>query len=176
MKRLLSGSRKKNLREFGDQLRRRIVGIERLEDRHLLSLPPTVLGVELGSTQWPTAFLDYLGSSGLGSKGLRIPTGSEAQFRAIPNANLNQVTLAFSSDVIVASADLVLRGGNTADHPISQFSYDSENLTATWTFADYLDGDRYHIDLSSRVNSNNVLLDGEWVNGQPGFPSGDGVP
>ncbi len=149
---------------------------------------PSVVQVLVNGTSWPQAF--QMSASGPEPvPGVRIPTGNGDQLRALPWLNINQISLVFSEDVIVAADDLALTGINVAAHPLALngFSYDSIHFTATWTFVGDLGTDRYTLQLLSdaatgvRDHDGNAL-DGEWDNPatindtQSSQTSGDGSP
>ena len=142
---------------------------EILERRDMLSAAPTVVAVEIASTAWSETFVDYLQSASLGQQGYAIPLGSSAQSASLTWANLDQIKIKFSKDVIVDSADLSLSGINTTAYGFSGFHYDPQTRFATWTLTTPLDCDRLRLDLDAgganavRDLDNNVL-DGEWTN------------
>lgn len=156
--------------------------IERLEDRLVLSAAlPTVTNISLASTDWTTAFYDYLDSSGLGSDGYSIPDGSSAQQDTLSWNNLNQIRVSFSEDVYVNAEDLSLSGVNQTSYEISDFSYTPEDATAVWTFSSPLSTDRFMLDLDSDgvnpiTDLDGNLLDGEWINSVSTYAnSGNGI-
>jgi len=145
-------------------------GIECLERRDMLSgSPPTVTKVEVSSTSWSSAFVQYLKTANLGTNGYSIPTGSSSQSASLTWKNINQVSITFSEDVQVDAADLSLSGINHATYSFGAFHYDPQARVATWTLSSYLDKDRYRIDLDTN-GANPVrdldgnVLDGDWTN------------
>jgi hypothetical protein len=154
---------------------------ECLERRDMLSgTPPTVLNVEVGSTSWSSAFVQYLKDTDLGTNGYAIPTGSTAQSASLTWTNINQIHIVFSEDVDVDAADLSLSGINTTAYAFSDFHYDPIRHVASWTLASALNKDRLRIDLDADgidpvrdLNSN--LLDGDWTN-NVSIVSGSGDP
>lgn len=159
---------------------RRLRG-ECLERRDMLSgTPPTVVEVQVASSQWTESFLDYLETSGRGVGGYTIPTGSAAQTATLPWTGLDLIKIRFSEDVHVDAADLSLSGVNTTAYTFSEFYYDPQARLATWTLSAPLEKDRLWIDLDGDGidpvrDLNGNLLDGEWINGSSTYASGDGV-
>jgi hypothetical protein len=157
--------------------------IENLERRDLLSgAPPTVTGVYVGSTQWSSAFYDYLNPSSGPDWGFRIPTGSSAQIKSLPWSNIDQVSIQFSKDVDIQIGDLSISGVSATVFPFSHFFYDAVNCVATWTLTSALPKNSYQLDLNGGgldpVHEHGFtasVLDGEWANNSDTFPSGDGV-
>ncbi len=142
---------------------------------------PTVQHVLLKGTAWDEAFLDYLDAEGLGHPtvarlGYRVPSGT-AQLDTLSWGNLDTITIAFSEDAVVAQNDLALYGVNVPDYDIADFSYNSDNFTATWTLAEPIDTDSLWISVADTVQDPaGNALDGEWQNAHSAFPSGDGTP
>jgi hypothetical protein len=153
---------------------------ELLERRDLLSgTPPTVVKVEVASTAWSEAFVEYLQTSGQGTNGYSIPRGSSGQAASLTWTNLDQVIITFSEDVEVDAADLSLSGINTTAYQFADFRYEPMAHVATWTLGAPLDKDRLRLDLDAggadpvRDLDGNVL-DGEWTN-NVSTVSGDGT-
>lgn len=144
-------------------------------------VPSTVTGVYVDSDAWAPAFRSYLANNGLGSFafGLSVPGGA-AQLQTIPFVNVNQVSVQFSAPVSVQPTDLSVRGVNVASYATTTFSYDATTNTATWTLAAPLRADRVLLDLDGETangvtaSAGGALLDGEWVNADSEFPSGNG--
>ena len=159
---------------------RRTLALETLEDRVLLTaLPPTVTAVNLGSTQWTSAFVGFIESHGLGAGGYSVPAGSN-QLKSLPWTNLNQVRITFDQNVHVTAGDLSVSGTNVTAYAFSDFNYDSNTHTATWTLAMMLAKDKILFDLDADGmnpvhNSEGLALDGAWTNGTSSFPSGNGI-
>jgi len=158
----------------------RAVEPERLEPRLLLSgdmTPPVVSELLVAGTTWTPAFLSHLSSAGLGDGGFSV-LGGAAQAGSVPWSNVNQVKVRFSEDVQVASGDLALRGINAPGGiTVSDFSYDADSFTATWTFANPLAVDKWVFDVSDAIEDlAGNRLDGDWLNTADLFPSGDGTP
>ena len=169
-------SNKSSLPRFGS---RRLCG-EWLERRDMLSgAPPTVVAVQVSSTQWSESFLDFLEPGPLVATGYTIPTGSSAQTATLSWTGLDQIKIRFSEDVFIDAEDLSLSGVNTTAYSFSDFHYDPQARLATWTLNAPLQKDRLRIDLDAnglnpiRDLQNNVL-DGEWTNGSSTV-SGNGV-
>jgi len=122
-----------------------------------------VAAVKVNGTTWKTGPYD-------------IPTGA-TQLDTIPFANINQVIIVFTSDVIVKRGDLTLNGVSVPTYDSSSLNYDQTNFTATWDLASPIDIDKLTIILSDTVTSKSgVALDGEWTDSDSTFVSGDGAP
>jgi hypothetical protein len=141
---------------------------------------PTVQQVYVANTGWTAAFKNYLGARNLGDAtyGYQIPAGAN-QLDVLPWA-INQVSVKFNQSMSVQQADLAIRGVNTANYPITGFSYFVNTNTATWTFANpAATGDKLMLDLNAdaptgATSDYGLRLDGEWANGGDAFPSGNG--
>jgi hypothetical protein len=117
---------------------------ERLESRVLLSTavsvqssaPPRVESAYVAGSSWAQPFRNYLQEIGLGSAayGRRV---SFTNFGILPWINLDQVSIAFNSDMIVGLEDLRVRGVGESEYPVAALSYDFDPArnegTATWT-------------------------------------------
>src|SRR6476659_7376539 len=91
-----------NSKKAGQRQRRSRNRIEILERRDMLSgTPPTVMKVEVGSSSWSSAFVQYLRTSNLGANGYAIPTGSTAQSATLSWDNIDELFITFSKDVNV---------------------------------------------------------------------------
>jgi hypothetical protein len=156
----------------------RLLALETLENRvFLTAVPPTVMAVNVGSTEWTSAFVGYLESQGLGTGGYAVPTGNN-QLKPLPWTDLNKILITFSQDVKIHAADLSVSGANTTAYAFSDFSYDSVTHTATWTLATPLAKEKILMDLdgdgiSPVRNADGLTLDGQWTNGSSSFPSGN---
>lgn len=152
--------------------------LEMLEPRLALSASPTILAMEVASTSWSGAFYDYLEINGLGQFGYTIPTGNLQQ-KPLPWSNLDRIYITFSEDVHVDANDLAVTGVNTSQYTIADFIYDPQLHTARWTLANSFSNDRILLDLDGGgvdpvTDLSGNELDGEWVNSNSAFPSGDG--
>jgi hypothetical protein len=157
---------------------RRTFHFENLERREVLSGSPTVVAVEIGSTAWSSAFVDYLKLNELGNDGYAIPLGSAAQSASRTWLNTDQIMIAFSEDVLIDAADLSLSGVNVTTYQYSDFHYDPQTYVATWTFPTLLGRDRLRLDLDADgidpvCDLEGNTLDGEWINNVSTI-SGDG--
>jgi len=164
---------------------------ECLERRDMLSAgPPKVIGVEVASTSWTPAFVSFLQSSGMGTNGYSIPSGSSMQAATLPWINLNRIAIAFNQDVEVDASDLSISGINTTARSFVDFDYnivqpdpefpDQQLYIATWTLSSPIAKDRLRLDLDANgadpvqdLDGNN--LDGEWTNNSSTFTSGNGT-
>lgn len=144
--------------------------IETLERRELLSgTPPTVTKVEVGSTAWSSAFVQFLNPSNPEAIGYAVPVGSAAQSATLTWDNIDRIALTFSKDVNVDAADLSLSGVNTAAYHFADFHYDPLTRVAVWQLSAPLDRDRFRIDLDANgahpvKDLDGNVLDGEWTN------------
>ena len=106
--------------------------------------------------------------------GYPVPGGT-AQLRSIPwVGGVNQVAVRFDQDVAgqIAQADLVVRGSSST-YALGAFTYDAATRTALWTLngpAVTQDKLRLFLDDAGLPG-----LDGEWVNGEGTYPSGNGA-
>jgi hypothetical protein len=114
---------------------RKILGLESLEERRLLTVAPTVTGVYLGSSEWSAAFYDYFNTTDGPDLGFMIPTGSAAQENSLPWLNVNKISIEFSEDVHVQMNDLSLSAINSTSFAFQHFFYDAIENVATWTLA-----------------------------------------
>lgn len=161
--------------------RRKLRFGEILEKRLVLSaVPPTVVDVELASTEWTPAFYSYLDAEGLGDNGYQVPVGSSAQNTTLPWNNLDVLRVTFSENVFIDQADLSLTSSQQAAFEVLDFDFDPSTNVAEWTFADALPNDRFLIDIDTDGADavrdwHGNLLDGEWVNGVSTYASGNGT-
>ncbi len=160
----------------------RRLGFEPLEKREVLSaVPPTVVDVEVASSQWTSAFLGFLQENTLGENGYSIPVGSVSQSCSLTWTGIDKIIIKFSQDVYVDREDLSLSGINTTAFAFSDFKYHPETHVATWTLATHIFIDRLQIDLdgdgSDPVrNLSGIPLDGLWVNESSTYDAGAGMP
>ena len=159
---------------------RKTLALEALEDRRLLTVAPTVMGVYVGSSEWSAAFYDHLNTTDGPDLGFMIPTGSTAQEKSLPWFNIDKISLEFSEDVHVHMNDLSLSGVDSTAFTFERFFYDAVERVATWTLAAPLPQNIYQIDLNSgRLDPvhdlDGSVLDGEWTNNADIYPSGNGA-
>ena len=144
---------------------------------------PRVTQVYVRGAAWAAPFMSYLAgvpgqAAGSGQYGYAVGGGA-AQLGDFPWYNLNQVSIAFSSDVTVAQRHLSVRGVNVANYPVTGFAYNPSTYTATWTLGREIPADKLLLDLDGDVASGGVsgggmMLDGDWSTGG-NFPSGNGA-
>jgi hypothetical protein len=147
--------------------------------------PPRVAGVLVGGTRWSPRFGRDLESRGLGRQGsgFLVPAGP-APGGPLPWSNVDQVSILFTRDVLVAADDLTVRGtagglyGFAAAGETPAFHYDAATHTATWTLARTVGGDRLTLTLDGgpagvRAASGGKRLDGDGTGAA--YPSGDGA-
>jgi cyclophilin family peptidyl-prolyl cis-trans isomerase len=151
---------------------------------------PAVTNVLVGSTAWTGDFLSSLaGQNSRNVGGYSIPVGSGSQLVTLPWANIDQIKVVFSENVVVDQADLLLSGVNTPSYNISggAFSYDPLTFTATWTLPQAIGSDKLMLALNADgtnpiEDSAGDRLDGEWTNpastadtSGSAYPSGNGA-
>src|SRR5262245_34285667 len=90
----------------------RSLAVESLERRDMLTAGPRVVAVEVASTSWSPAFVQYLQNGQTDKKGYDIPLGSSAQSDTLPWTNLDQIRIKFDTNVVLNSADLSVSGVN----------------------------------------------------------------
>lgn len=151
--------------------RKNRLDFETLERREMLSgTPPTVTKVEVGSTTWSSAFVQFLNAPNPNAVGYAIPVGSSAQTAALGWDNINEIAITFSEDVKVDASDLSLSGVSITAYPYSGFHYDPLTHRAIWKLSAALSRDRIRIDLDANGadpvrDLDGNTLDGEWTNG-----------
>ena len=145
------------------------------------STVPLVTNVYVNSSAWLSGFKNYLVTSSQGSAtlGYVIPTGTAATFnRNTPNqlntlswTNMNQVSVSFSEDVVIAQADFALTGVNVASYAVSGFSYGQVGgvWTATWTLGSNLGADKLMVNVPATVvaRGGGLQLAGAWTQPTP---------
>ena len=148
------------------------------------AVAPQVTGAYVRGGDWDQGYLDMLEHEGLGSAlgGFRLIDGSEqlAHSSGVSWATIDQVAIAFDLGVTVAAEALQVYGvidgsGESILHPVTGFDYDQDRQLATWTLEEPLVPGKFVLALdASKVTSNGVPLDGEWVTSESTYPSGDG--
>jgi len=132
---------------------------------------PRVHRVGIASTEWTPEF-----SSQFDYGTYQIPDGRD-QKKPIPWANLNQLTLHFTTDVELNATDLKIIGLDGTDYTtnLTSFVYSDRYNVATWILSAPLPTDRIELQLSDSVQDRlNFPLDGEWHPREGEYPSGDG--
>jgi hypothetical protein len=103
----------------------------------------------------------------------------------LPWLNVNEVSIAFSEDVVVQADDLDIRGVIVATYATdpAAFTYNAGARTATWRLPAGVafQNDKILLDLNSDSPAGvrtaaGAYLDGNWSNGTDAYPSGDGSP
>lgn len=183
--------------------RLRSARLEHLEPRQLLSAgnwnetsaatldsqttTPQVVSVVLraDASPWASGFLERLNSLAMGDGGYLIPGDSAGQLRPVPWSNVDQISIAFSTNVVVQSDDLSIWGVNTPQYDLTstadQFTYDPTTFIATWTLPTKIGNDKLLLQLRSDATNGvhspaGESLDGEWTSTLDGqYPSGDGT-
>ncbi len=146
----------------------------------MLTAAPVISAVELGGSQWDSAFYSYLDNQGLGDNGYRIPTGTAAQLEALPWDGIDRLSITFDQDVDIDAGDLTLTGVNTVQYGFWDFFYDPQTRVATWSLTQPLGEDRLNIELNADgvdpvANLEGYRLDGEWTDSVTVNASGDGL-
>ena len=148
----------------------RSLAIEALERRDLLSgSPPQVITVEVGSTAWSSAFVQFLQNTAQGTNGYSIPKGSSAQSASLTWKNIDRVMITFNKDVNIDINDLTLSGVNMVAYQFSGFHYDPHTCVASWTLTAPINKDRLRLELNADgldpvTDLDGNRLDGEWTN------------
>ncbi len=146
-----------------------------------IDLAPQVTAVFVNGTAWNPAFRTELANLGLGDAtfGYAIPDGAN-QLDVLPWVNIDQVSIQFSEDVDIQSADLTLQSIDPV--AISSFAYDLTTFTATWTLTASVGNNKIRAVLDGTSAGAvtdaalNQMMDGEWNElGTAVFNSGDGV-
>ena len=150
-----------------------------VEDMALTIVPettgPRVSEVVARGSGWTGPFLDHLGAGGLGDDGYRLSSGA-GQLDPLSWSGVDQIRIVFDEPVLVASGDLSITTQEGVAPAVVGFVYDTENSSATWTFAQALVTDRFRLHLPDSVlDAAGNALDGEWVDGTSSI-SGDGAP
>ena len=150
-------------------------------------LTPRAAQVFVASSAWSAAFRQSLEDHGLGDRNFGYAVGDgAAQLRALPWANLDRISVRFTTGVNARAENLVVGGARGADYAVTGFAYDDVESVATWTLAPGLGasggGDRVLLDLDGDspdgVNSGVRFpryLDGDWADGADTYPSGEGT-
>lgn len=159
--------------------------IEPLEARALLSggvgvqttSPPVVYGVYLNSSEWTAAFKQSIQQLDFGYADRGVGIGPTSVPAHLPWANVDQITIHFSTDMIVEARHLRVFGTNVSQYPVASFEYHLETFNydgfATWTLARPLGADKLLLQLDAhspdgvRQSGTNIALDGD-RDGQPG--------
>jgi hypothetical protein len=150
----------------------------------VLPVAPEVNAVYVSGTAWQQGFLNYLANNSLGDSqlGYRL-TGGPNQLNSLPWTSVDTVSIVFSRDVNIATANLALVGSpDLAAAPAlstATFSYNSTTHVASWVYHSSLPLNKYLLSIpAASVTSvaSGQTLDGEFVNGSGALlPSGDAV-
>jgi hypothetical protein len=93
-------------------------------------------------------------------------------------SGLDMVAVFFTEDVNIRVENMALSGAHHGPYVITadRFGYDAENSAATWTLAESIQEESLLLFVADTVTDlAGNFLDGEWIDGQSQFPSGDGV-
>ncbi len=144
------------------------------------TLPPRVLDVQIGSTQWGSPFIDAVDGGGTGSgNGRGLSLAGPGQLLNSPWINIDRIYIEFSEDVSasLSPAKIALVGTNLANYmPGVSLVYgiDGTNI-ATLRFAAPIANDRLVLSLLDTItDAAGNALDGEWSDGGS-TPSGNGA-
>jgi fibronectin type 3 domain-containing protein len=145
---------------------------------------PEVDAIYVSGSAWQQSFLNYLASNGLGDAqlGYRL-MGGPNQLGSLPWNNVNIISVVFSRDVNINTANIALVGspdlGPAPALGTASFTYNSTTFTATWVYQAALPLDKYLLSIPSAAVTSKVsgaALDGEFANGSGNLlPSGDTV-
>jgi hypothetical protein len=139
--------------------------------------PGSVAGVIISGSSWSASVRQVLDPTyGIGNV---MPVGSCHQFDPLPWSNVNQASILFTENMVVAAEDLSLYGVAIPQYVLAMngFSYDAPRHIATWTFNESMSADKLRIVLSDAVRTlAGDPLDGEWTDLARTFSSSDGTP
>ncbi|WP_197454467.1 reprolysin-like metallopeptidase [Stieleria varia] len=145
---------------------------------NLISVPPRIVEVRVGSTHWNQAFRNKIDPQG---QGYLVSTGTN-QLADVPFNNANQIFIEFDQPVFAAGGVELDRdqfqviGSPTLgiNYPIDTAIFDESTNTAILTLQNHLTADKLllHIDDGAIENAQGAALDGEWTTGRT-TPSGD---
>ncbi len=139
--------------------------------------PASVVNVLFASSRWSQD--QRMQADPQLALGLAIPVGTCDQFETIPLTWLDQISIVFSEDMVVAAGDLKVFGVNQQQYAFAPggFAYDDAKHAATWTLAQPVLADKVLLRLADSVQSSSGrALDGEWTDIAQVFSSGDGIP
>ncbi|MFO7906102.1 MAG: cohesin domain-containing protein, partial [Pirellulaceae bacterium] len=141
------------------------------------TIAPVVTGVYVRSAGWKPGFRDYMHGEGMADADgyYQIPTDGD-QLDTLPWSGLSDVRIGFNRDVRIEQGDLRLVGTDAGEVEASQFAYDSDAFTGTWTFP-VMGVDKFLLSLSDQVAAvgSGLPLDGEYTDGGGQAVSGDGT-
>ena len=135
------------------------------------TIPPRILDVIAGSSQWTTGFIDAVDGAGVGTGnklGLSLPGAS--QLKNLPQNNINKLYVKFSENVSASfsSAKVSLIGTNLADYMATAtvvYGVDGADI-ATITFSSPIANDALRLSiLDTLTDAAGNRLDGEWTDG-----------
>ncbi|TWT91959.1 GEVED domain-containing protein [Stieleria varia] len=140
----------------------------------LLSTPPRITEVRIGSTSWSEAFRDSMDPDG---QGYLLSQGAE-QLADVPFTNTNQIFVGFDQQVFATGGtalqpgDFQLVGSPSLgiNYQIDSVNFDTGTNTAILTINQELSADKLllHIADAAIENGNGIALDGEWSTGNMG--------
>lgn len=144
---------------------------------------PAVAGLWVNSTTWTDTFRQGLEDRSIrsGANGFALSMGGASGVgggdEVLPWANIDQVTMAFTTDVELFESDLFLFSSDP-DKPIfyqydySDFDYDPQTHIATWTLTEPIGNDRVTAILFNQVTGQQF---GHQINVLPGDVNEDGA-
>lgn len=136
---------------------------------------PAVQSVRISSSRWNESFKAAIRAAGAGDDGFDLAQVADA---TLPWTNLDQISVRFTTPVEASLGSLHLSGGVIGELALSDYSYNAQTQTATWTLAQPISSGRMSLALSTEgpdaiTDEDGTPLDGEWTGSAP---SGDGAP
>jgi hypothetical protein len=109
-------------------------------------VPPQVIDVFVGGTQWDGDVVNYLEAEGMA-------TIADDPLAVLPFAGVDQIKVKFSEDVLVGQNALTLVSQNNIAYGFRDFTYDTDTATAIWTLSSPIGADTVTIRLGAIRNS-----------------------
>ncbi|MAE65573.1 MAG: hypothetical protein CMJ18_14995 [Phycisphaeraceae bacterium] len=135
---------------------------------------PRVTDVFVSGSEWYLDALNHLASEGLGDAGYRVPTGA-AQSDGLPWDGVDRISARFNVPVSAGASDLTIGTVLNGAPNVTNFVYDADTRTATWTLDGPLGTDHVTLNVSDAIlDTSGQALDGEWNNGASAI-SGNGA-
>ncbi len=143
-------------------------------------MPPKILDIIAGSSQWGGNFIDAIDGGGLlAGNGLGLSLAGPNQLRNLPWINIDRIYLKFSEDVSASLTPnkLALVGSNLSNYmPGVSIAWQADGPNvATLRFATPIKNDRLILSIADTLtDASGNPLDGEWNNGSS-TSSGNGT-
>jgi len=144
---------------------------------------PTVTAVFVNGTNWSQPFRDYLEAKKIGSAQFGFETDpvkptaagpgpADLHHAILPWINLNQVSIRFSEDVSVQRDDLAISSATGQPYAVTDFHYDPDTFTATWTLDRSIGADVVGLRLDGTSASGVTDTAGNLLKGNAAAPAG----